>query len=64
VPVAREGESGFNRGDVVKCLPGIAHWHGALPGAKLTHIAIGPDAEKGNALWLQAVTNEEYNGTR
>jgi quercetin dioxygenase-like cupin family protein len=47
------------KGDVIKCLPGKAHWHGALPGTKLTHIAISPAAEKGSAIWLQSVTEEE-----
>jgi len=27
----------------------------------MTHIAITPDAEKGNAIWLQPVTDKEYN---
>jgi 4-carboxymuconolactone decarboxylase len=49
------------KGDVIKCLPGKAHWHGALPGTKLTHIAIGPATEKGSAIWLQPVTDQEYN---
>jgi 4-carboxymuconolactone decarboxylase len=54
----------IQKGDIVKCLPGVTHWHGALPGSKLTHIAIAPDAEKGNTVWLQQVTDEEYNGKR
>jgi 4-carboxymuconolactone decarboxylase len=49
------------KGDVVKCLPGIEHWHGASSDTKLTHIAISPNVEKGNVVWLQTVTDEEYN---
>lgn len=44
----------------MKCLPGTEHWHGASPGTSVTHIAIGPDAEKGGAVWMQSVTDEEY----
>jgi 4-carboxymuconolactone decarboxylase len=50
----------IQKGEVVKCPPGVAHWHGASPDTKLTHIAIAPNAEKGAALWLQRVTDEEY----
>jgi quercetin dioxygenase-like cupin family protein/alkylhydroperoxidase/carboxymuconolactone decarboxylase family protein YurZ len=51
----------MQKGDVVKCLPGIEHWHGASPGTTLTHIAIATNGEKGNAVWLQKVTDQEYN---
>ena len=34
----------MQKGDVVKCLPGVEHWHGASPTSELTHIAIAPDA--------------------
>lgn len=51
----------IKKGEVIKCLPGIEHWHGASPKKKLTHIAIAPDAEKGLAVWLRKVTDEEYN---
>jgi 4-carboxymuconolactone decarboxylase len=50
----------MQKGDVVKCLPGVEHWHGASPDSKLAHIAVGPDAEKGGAIWLQRVTDQEY----
>ena len=50
----------IRKGDVIKCPPGIAHWHGASPKKKLTHIAISTNAEKGPAVWLQPVTDEEY----
>jgi hypothetical protein len=33
---------------------------GASPGTKVTHIAIVPDAEKGNTVWLQRITDQEY----
>ena len=51
----------IQKGDVVKCIAGTEHWHGASPGTKLTHVAIGPNAGKGIAEWLQRVTDNEYN---
>jgi 4-carboxymuconolactone decarboxylase len=50
----------MQKGDVVKCLPNVEHWHGGSPDTKVTHVAIGPDAEKGNAVWLEKVTDQEY----
>jgi 4-carboxymuconolactone decarboxylase len=51
----------IKKGEVVICTPGTAHWHGATPKKRLTHIAISTNAEKGPAVWLQKVTDEEYN---
>ncbi|MCD8272962.1 carboxymuconolactone decarboxylase family protein [Akkermansia sp.] len=48
-------------GDVVKILPNVVHWHGAAPDSEFTHIAIGPRQNKGGVVWLNAVTEEEYN---
>lgn len=50
----------INQGDVVKCPPNIAHWHGATPNESMTHIAIGTNTNIGGAVWLQPVTAEEY----
>ncbi|MFC3829391.1 MULTISPECIES: (R)-mandelonitrile lyase [Niastella] len=52
----------IQKGDVVKCPPGVEHWHGASPDTKLTHIAIVTNAEKGNSVWLQKVTDKQYHG--
>ena len=54
----------IKKGDAVKCPPGIEHWHGASPDTQLAHIAIATNAEKGNAVWLQRVTEEEYNSLK
>ena len=54
----------IKKGDAVKCPPGIEHWHGASPDMQLAHIAIATNAEKGNAVWLQRVTEEEYNSLK
>lgn len=51
----------MHKGDVIKCSPNVVHWHGASPDSKLTHIAISPNMDKGGAVWLQPVTDEEYN---
>lgn len=48
-------------GDVVKIAPNVVHWHGAAPDSKFTHIAVGPQQSKGGAVWLEPVTDEEYN---
>lgn len=54
----------MQKGDVVKCLPGTEHWHGASPVTKVTHVAIGPNLHKGNAVWLQRVTDDEYKNLK
>jgi quercetin dioxygenase-like cupin family protein/pimeloyl-ACP methyl ester carboxylesterase len=48
-------------GDVVEILPNVVHWHGATPDSEFTHIAIGTATGKGAAVWLEPVTDEEYN---
>ena len=49
-----------HKGDVIKCAPGIAHWHAAAPGSSFAYVAISP-AQKGKTIWLQRVTDTEYN---
>lgn len=51
----------IRKGDVVKILPGVVHWHGASPHSELTHIAINPNTQQGIVEWLERVTDEEYN---
>lgn len=51
------------KGDVIKCLPGVAHWHGASPGSSFAYIAVTP-AQNGKTIWLQRVTDEEYNALK
>jgi len=48
-------------GDVVKIAPNVVHWHGAAPDNEFTHIAIGTQQSKGGVVWLEPVTDEEYN---
>lgn len=51
----------LSKGQVIKCLPGVTHWHGASPDGAMTHIAMSPNLEKGGVVWLEKVTKEEYN---
>ena len=51
----------LRKGDVVNIPPDIVHWHGATPDSEFTHIAINPNTQKGIVVWLQRVTDEEYN---
>lgn len=48
------------KGDVVKCPPDIPHWHGASVDAAFVQVAI-TGREKGETVWLETVTDEEYN---
>lgn len=48
------------RGDVIRCLPGVEHWHGAARNSSLTYIGVTP-TQKGKTIWLKRVTEEEYN---
>jgi quercetin dioxygenase-like cupin family protein len=46
-------------GDVIKCAPGVVHWHGAAVESAVTYVAISP-AQKGGTVWAEAVTDGEY----
>ena len=50
----------IQEGDVVKINPNVKHWHGATPDSWLAHIAIITNPQKGDAEWLESVTDEEY----
>lgn len=45
-----------HKGDVIKCLPGIEHWHGATPDSSFSYIGVTP-AQKGKTIWLKRVTD-------
>ena len=49
------------KGDVVNIPPDVVHWHGASHDSEFTHIAINPNTQKGIVVWLERVTDEEYN---
>ncbi len=52
-----------HKGDIIKCLPGVPHWHGAAPGSSFAYIAVTPTT-KGKTIWLQRVTDEEYKSIK
>jgi 4-carboxymuconolactone decarboxylase len=49
-----------NKGEVVKCMPNVEHWHGATPGSNFAYIGVTP-TQKGKTVWLKPVTDDEYN---
>lgn len=52
-----------HKGDVIKCAPGVEHWHGATPNSTFAYVAISP-SEKGKTIWLNRVTDEEYKSIK
>jgi quercetin dioxygenase-like cupin family protein len=52
-----------HKGDIIKCFPGVAHWHGASPDSNFAYIAVTPTT-KGKTIWLQRVTDEEYKNVK
>lgn len=50
----------IQKGDVIKCPPNAIHWHGATPADTMIHIAISSNISKGNVVWLEKVSDEEY----
>ncbi|MES2645325.1 MAG: cupin domain-containing protein [Bacteroidota bacterium] len=49
----------LRKGDVVKCAPNIAHWHGASTDTSFIQLAI-TSRVMGETLWLEPVTDEVY----
>lgn len=47
-------------GDVVWFAPNEKHWHGAAPGAAMTHIALQEELNGSAVDWLEQVSNEDY----
>jgi len=50
----------IRKGDVIKCSPGVEHWHGATPQSGVAYLATSP-SQKGKTVWLQRVTDQEYD---
>lgn len=46
-----------HKGDVIKCLPGVEHWHGASPTSAFAYLATTPIA-KGKTVWVGARQRE------
>lgn len=51
------------KGDIIKCLPGVEHWHGAAPNSSFAYVAATP-VTKGRTIWRKRVTDEEYNSIK
>lgn len=49
----------LRKGDVVKCPPNVAHWHGASADTAFVQVAI-TGREKGPTVWLEAVSDRDY----
>ncbi len=52
-----------HKGDVIKCAPGVEHWHGALPNSTFAYIAVTP-TQKGRTIWLEPVSDKDYNSVK
>ncbi|VVP86510.1 hypothetical protein PS918_02830 [Pseudomonas fluorescens] len=48
-------------GDVIWCPPDHKHWHGAAATTAMTHIGIQEALNGVSVVWLEKVTDEEYN---
>ena len=51
----------LSMGDVVKILPDVEHWHGAAPESSFSHVSITTNSARGGALWLDPVSDREYD---
>jgi quercetin dioxygenase-like cupin family protein len=51
----------IKKGDVVSIPENIKHWHGASAHSSMTHIAITNYKGEENVVWLQPVSEQEYN---
>ena len=52
-----------HKGDVIKCAPGVEHWHGATPNSTFAHIAVTP-TQKGKTVWLEPVSDDVYKSLK
>jgi quercetin dioxygenase-like cupin family protein len=50
-------------GDVIECLPGEKHWHGATATTAMTHIAILERVDGKTVDWMEKVSDEQYAAT-
>lgn len=53
----------LRKGDAVKCPANVPHWHGASADTAFVQIAI-TGREKGETVWLEAVTDSVYNSSK
>ncbi|WP_375446540.1 cupin domain-containing protein [uncultured Fibrella sp.] len=51
------------KGELIKCQPGVEHWHGTTPTSGVTYLATSP-TQKGRTIWFKRVTDEEYGSRK
>ena len=51
----------MRKGDVIWIPAGVKHWHGASPTSPVTHIALQEEQNGTNVIWLEPVTDAQYN---
>ena len=51
-------------GDIVVIPANVKHWHGARPDSWFSHIAVEIPGEETENVWLEPVSNEQYNKLR
>lgn len=51
----------MKKGDVIKCPPGVRHWHGATENSSLSQMYIIPNTEKGIVEWQEPVSDDQYS---
>lgn len=51
----------LHEGDVVNIPADVKHWHGAAPDSWFVHIAVEVQPEKGMPVWMEPVSDEDYN---
>jgi quercetin dioxygenase-like cupin family protein len=52
-----------HKGDVIKCAPGVEHWHGATPESSFAYIAVTP-TQKGKTIWLEPVNDKDHKSVK
>ncbi len=50
----------LKKGQVVWTPPGVKHWHGACKDKSLTHTALQEKLDGKNVVWLEKVSDEEF----
>ena len=48
-------------GDVINIPANVKHWHGAAPDSWFSHLAVEVEGIETDNVWLEPVTDEEYN---
>ena len=48
-------------GDVVEIAPNVVHWHGATADSWFSHLAIECNPETNENIWLDPVTDDQYD---